>query len=176
MRLYEAFPHGPDLALVLEFMTTDLYQLMDALPRPMRESHVKACMQMILRGVAACHSRSIMHRDIKPSNVLIDASGVLKLGDFGQACVYCDTNAPYSNQVATRWYRAPELLFGSRSYDLSVDMWSVGCIFGELLNHCPLFPGENDIDQLVRIFQLLGTPDEHSWPVSCRFESVRPSQ
>jgi cell cycle related kinase len=89
-----------------------------------------------------------------------------KLADYGLARVH-DPRAndrPYSHQVATRWYRAPELLYGSRNYDAGVDLWAVGTIMGELLNHCPLFPGQNDIDQLYQVTMILGTPSKEIWP------------
>lgn len=104
-------------------------------------------------------------QDLKPGNLLVNASGILKLSDFGLATVYVGAKKSYSHQVATRWYRAPELLFGSRNYDAAVDMWAVGAIFAELLHTVPLFPGQNDIDQLYRVVQVLGNPDSQQWPV-----------
>ncbi|RLN78983.1 hypothetical protein BBJ28_00007356 [Nothophytophthora sp. Chile5] len=92
------------------------------------------------------------------------AEGVLKLSDFGLATVFVGrTGRLYSHQVATRWYRAPELLFGARQYDAAVDMWAVGAIFAELLRLTPLFPGQNDLDQLFRVIQVLGDI-ERQWP------------
>jgi serine/threonine protein kinase len=93
----------------------------------------------------------------------MDHQGILKLSDFGLATVYTGPQRAYSPQVATRWYRAPELLFGSKEYAYGVDMWSIGVIFAELLLHGPLFPGQNDLDQLYRIIQVLGHP-LHVWP------------
>jgi cell cycle related kinase len=102
-----------------------------------------------------------MHRDLKPANLLISAEGRLKIADFGLSRIYNDDGGrQYSHQVATRWYRAPELLYGARNYTEGVDLWAVGCIFGELLNNCPLFPGENDIDQLGIVTKNLGTPTQ----------------
>ena len=112
---------------------------------------------------------------------MISSSRVLKLADFGLAriCQQGDHSRPYSHQVATRWYRAPELLYGARKYDMGVDLWyaflrweyndclmnrAVGCIFGELLNHGPLFPGQNDIDQLCSVISVLGSPSKETWP------------
>ncbi|CAK4502394.1 unnamed protein product [Aphanomyces euteiches] len=100
-------------------------------------------------------------QDLKPSNLLVNREGVLKLSDFGLATVYTGPNREYAHQVATRWYRAPELLFGSRSYDEKVDMWAVGVVFAEMLQHAPIFPGLNDIDQIFRVMQVLGSP---KWP------------
>ncbi len=160
--------------------------------RTLAPAQIKTIMVGMLRGVAAVHKNGILHRDIKPSNILFTRDGALKLADFGLARV--DSNringSPgpkdtknrtpararvhdmgtlrqrglYSHEVATRWYRAPELLFGARKYGAGVDIWATGCIFGELLNHTPLFPGQNDIDQLSVVFAALGTPTPQDWP------------
>ncbi len=148
MKLFEVFPRGANLILVLEFMKTDLARILRNLRKPLPESHVKTYAQMMLRGIEHCHAMNIVHRDIKPANLLISPTGELKLGDFGLATVYVGNHKSYSHQVATRWYRAPELLYGSRSYNQKVDLWSAGCVIAEMLNHSPLFAGENDIDQL----------------------------
>eukprot|EP00736_Rhodelphis_marinus_P002595 Rmarinus@m.24762 len=164
VRLHEVFPQGNGLTLVFECMKTDLFEVLRNLTKPLSEPQVKQYMQMLLSGLCACHAASIMHRDIKPANLLIGLDGRLKLADFGLACVYTEHGGEYSHQVATRWYRAPELLFGARKYDTGVDVWAAGCIFAELLNHAPLFAGENDIDQLYRVLKTMGTPTEQTWP------------
>jgi len=129
---------------------------------------------MLLEGIHHCHSNGIIHRDLKPSNLLIDWNGILKICDFGQARAMptnrelmtqikdkdSQANGMLSHQVCTRWYRSPELLYGSNSYDFSVDMWSIGCIVGELLQKWPLFKGESDIEQLCLVVTALGTPPE----------------
>lgn len=119
---------------------------------------VKAYLLMLLKGVAFLHSRGVMHRDLKPANLLIGAQGRLKIADFGLSRIFQADRQErqYSHQVATRWYRAPELLYGARNYTEGVDLWAVGCILGELCNNCPLFPGENDIDQLGIVIRHLG--------------------
>ncbi|KAK3728556.1 hypothetical protein QZH41_011634 [Actinostola sp. cb2023] len=128
-------------------------------------AQIKSYLLMLLKGVAYCHNRGIMHRDLKPANLLISSTGHLKIADFGLARVFSNEgDRLYSHQVATRWYRAPELLYGARKYDEGVDLWAVGCIFGELLNNSPLFPGENDIEQLCCVLRTLGTPNEEIWP------------
>jgi cell cycle related kinase len=151
-------------------METDLGALMRAAAhfcRPLAHAEIKTLMLMVLKGVAAVHEHRLMHRDLKPANVLLSPAGVLKLADFGLARVHMrnEQSCPeYSHEVATRWYRAPELLFGARKYGNEVDLWAVGCIFAELFTGSPLFAGENDIDQLYRVLRVLGTPDDKTWP------------
>lgn len=98
----------------------------------------------------------IIHRDVKPENVLVSSAGVVKLCDFGFARLVGGTGESYTEYVATRWYRAPELLVGEQFYGAPVDIWAVGCLFSEMLTGEPLFPGESDIDQLFIIIKLLG--------------------
>ncbi|KAM8862681.1 cyclin-dependent kinase 20 isoform 2-T2 [Spinachia spinachia] len=118
-----------------------------------------------LREIKALQEIEDNQHDLKPANLLISSTGHLKIADFGLARLFtAQEDRLYSHQVATRWYRAPELLYGARKYDEGVDLWAVGCIFGELLNSSPLFPGENDIEQLCCVLRVLGTPTEDSWP------------
>lgn len=105
-------------------------------------------------------------QDLKPNNLLLDKNGIVKLADFGLAKSFGSPNRIYTHQVVTRWYRAPELLFGARKYGVGIDLWAVGCILSELLLRKPLLPGETDLDQLSKIFLVTGTPDEQNWPVS----------
>uniref|UniRef100_A0A5F8GIZ2 Cyclin-dependent kinase 7 n=1 Tax=Monodelphis domestica TaxID=13616 RepID=A0A5F8GIZ2_MONDO len=130
-------------------------------------SHIKAYMLMTLQGLEYLHQHWILHRDLKPNNLLLDENGVLKLADFGLAKSFGSPNRAYTHQVVTRWYRAPELLFGARMYGVGVDMWAVGCILAELLLRVPFLPGDSDLDQLTRIFETLGTPTEEQWPGMC---------
>jgi cell cycle related kinase len=167
VHMYESFPCGSSIVLSCEYMVSDLHQVMRCLSeegRAFPEWAVKTIMKMTLEGVAAVHEARLIHRDLKPANLLFSPSGVLKLGDFGLARVHEKDGQVYSHEVATRWYRPPELLYGARKYGFSVDLWAVGCIFGELLNHSPIFPGENDIDQIYRIVRSLGSLNEKSWP------------
>ncbi|XP_065427444.1 cyclin-dependent kinase 20-like isoform X5 [Chrysemys picta bellii] len=118
-----------------------------------------------LREIKALQEIEENQHDLKPANLLISSTGQLKIADFGLARVFSsDAGRLYSHQVATRWYRAPELLYGARKYDEGVDLWAVGCIFAELLNNSPLFPGENDIEQLCCVLRVLGTPSPRVWP------------
>ncbi|XP_014833970.1 PREDICTED: cyclin-dependent kinase 20 isoform X1 [Poecilia mexicana] len=165
VKLKDFFPHGTGFVLVFDFMLSDLSEVIRNSLQPLTPAQVKGYMMMLLKGVAFLHQNSIMHRDLKPANLLITSSGHLKVADFGLARLFSDQKERlYSHQVATRWYRAPELLYGARKYDEGVDLWAVGCIFGELLNSSPLFPGENDIEQLCCVLRVLGTPTRESWP------------
>eukprot|EP00752_Nemacystus_decipiens_P011562 g10267.t1 len=163
--LLDVYPEGSNTVLVLEYMPSDLAKVLDGAPCPLGEGHCKAYAGMLLKGLAWMHAHGLMHRDIKPSNLLLSAGGVLKIADFGQTRTHAvPQTRSYSHQVATRWYRAPELLYGTRRYGFGVDMWAAGAVVGEVLAGRPLFPGRSDIDQLHKILQVTGTPDETSWP------------
>lgn len=165
VRLLNVFPDETNLCIVLEYVSSDLSLLISTASSYLPRSHVKSLAHMLLEAVTYCHDHHIIHRDIKPSNVLLTESGRVKLADFGLARVY---GGPYmqslSHQVATRWYRAPELLFASRRYTPAVDVWAVGTVLAELWTLVPLFPGNNDIDQMFRVFQILGSPNPTTWP------------
>ncbi|XP_043309252.1 cyclin-dependent kinase 20 isoform X8 [Cervus elaphus] len=144
VQLKAVFPHGAGFVLAFEFMLSDLAEVVRHTQRPLAQAQVKSYLQMLLKGVAFCHANNIVHRDLKPANLLISASGQLKIADFGLARVFSpDGNRLYTHQVATR---------------------AVGCILGELLNGSPLFPGENDIEQLCCVLRILGTPSPKVWP------------
>ena len=126
---------------------------------------VQSYLKQLLLGIAYCHSHRVLHRDLKPQNLLIDRNNnALKLADFGLARAFGIPIRTYTHEVVTLWYRAPEILLGSKHYSTPVDVWSIGCIFSEMSNQRPLFPGDSEIDQLYKIFQMLGTPDEENWP------------
>jgi hypothetical protein len=167
LTLYDVFPQDTHLMLVFEYMPTDLQVEINQTNHTFSLDTIQYYSYNILKGLAFCHDNHIIHRDLKPSNILIAPDGVVKLGDFGLARVY-DPNSldSMSHQVATRWYRPPELLFASRNYTPSVDIWSAGAIIAELMTLSPLFPGNNDIDQISKVFEVMGTPTKNSWPVS----------
>jgi len=119
-----------------------------------------------MRGIDFCHSHRIIHRDLKPQNILIDGTGALKIADFGMARAFSVPLPRYTHEVVTMWYRAPEILFGGgkEEYSLPVDVWSAGCIFGEMATGAALFHGDSEIDTIFQIFRKLGTPTEAEWP------------
>ncbi|KAF3821730.1 hypothetical protein GH733_009772, partial [Mirounga leonina] len=166
-KLLDAFGHKSNISLVFDFMETDLEVIIKDNSLVLTPSHIKAYMLMTLQGLEYLHQHWILHRDLKPNNLLLDENGVLKLADFGLAKSFGSPNRAYTHQVVTRWYRAPELLFGARMYGVGVDMWAVGCILAELLLRVPFLPGDSDLDQLTRIFETLGTPTEEQWPDMC---------
>ncbi|GFR46399.1 hypothetical protein Agub_g7981 [Astrephomene gubernaculifera] len=166
--LLDVFPKGQAIYLVQEYCTTDLAALLRRLPAPPPERIAKGLMLQMCRGLEALHAEGIMHRDIKPSNTLLSASsGTLKLADCGLARPHDGGERPaYTHAVATRWYRAPELLYGARCYGPAVDTWALGLVWAELLGLSPLVPGDNDIDQLGRVIATFGSM-EAVWPVVC---------
>ncbi|OAL36884.1 pyruvate dehydrogenase (acetyl-transferring) E1 component, alpha subunit [Fonsecaea nubica] len=154
------------LMLVFEYMDKDLKKYMDARGDRGQLDHVtiKRFMQDLLRGTAFCHENRVLHRDLKPQNLLINTKGQLKLADFGLARAFGIPVNTFSNEVVTLWYRAPDVLLGSRTYNTSIDIWSAGCIMAEMYTGRPLFPGTTNEDQLQKIFRLMGTPSERTWP------------
>ncbi|KRY93852.1 Cyclin-dependent kinase 5, partial [Trichinella pseudospiralis] len=165
VRLIDVLHGSRRLTLVFEYCDQDLKKYFDSLNNEIDPQMVKSLMYQLLRGLAFCHSKKVLHRDLKPQNLLLSRSMELKLADFGLARAFGLPVRCYSSDVVTLWYRPPDVLFGARFYDTSIDMWSAGCIFAEIA--CagqPLFPGSDTDDQLKRIFRLLGTPDERTWP------------
>jgi serine/threonine protein kinase len=164
VRLVDVFPHKRNLNLVFEFMETDLEAVIKDRRLHLGPGDIKAYMAQVLSAIECCHANWVLHRDMKPNNLLIAADGTLKLADFGLARIFGSPERCFTHQVFARWYRAPELLFGSKTYGGGVDMWAIGCVMGELMLRVPLFEGNSDIDQLGRIFAVLGTPTEAQWP------------
>jgi len=154
----------PDsIFLVFEFCENDFASILDKIPRPFSESEVKLIMIQLLSAVKYLHENFVLHRDIKLSNLLMK-DGNVKLADFGLARLFGNPLRPYTPKVVTLWYRPPELLLGSETYHTAADMWAVGCVFGELLQHKPLLPGRTELEQLDLIFKLLGSPNVRIWP------------
>ncbi|ETV96626.1 CMGC/CDK protein kinase [Aphanomyces invadans] len=152
--------------MVMDYSDNDLKRVFEkqaATKHPFLSSEIKTLLQQLLRAIAHMHSKWYIHRDLKSSNLLYE-QGVLKVCDFGMARKYGSPIRTYTQLVVTLWYRAPELLLGALQYSTAVDMWSVGCIFAEMILLTPLFMGRGEIDQLDQIFKLLGAPTEANWP------------
>jgi serine/threonine protein kinase len=165
------------LMLVFEFMDGDLKKYMDTQGErgALKPIVIKSFMYQLLRGIDFCHQNRVLHRDLKPQNLLINSKGALKLGDFGLARAFGIPVNTFSNEVVTLWYRAPDVLLGSRTYNTSIDIWSAGCIMAEMYTGRPLFPGTTNEDQIVRIFRIMGTPTERTWPGITQFPDYKPT-
>ncbi|XP_023340935.1 cyclin-dependent kinase 7-like [Eurytemora carolleeae] len=164
IELVDVFGHKSNVSIVMDFMDTDLEVIIKDTNIILSAANIKSYILQTLQGLEYLHANWILHRDLKPNNLLVDCKGCLKLGDFGLAKYFGSPNRQYTHVVVTRWYRAPELLFGAKNYGTGVDIWAVGCILAELLLRIPFLAGETDLDQLAKIFQALGTPTEESWP------------
>ncbi|CAN6860125.1 hypothetical protein F2Q70_00003409 [Brassica cretica] len=146
-----------DVYIVYELMDTDLHQIIRS-DQPLTDDHCQYFLYQILRGLKYIHSANVLHRDLKPSNLLLNANCDLKIADFGLARTTSETDL-MTEYVVTRWYRAPELLLNSSEYTSAIDVWSVGCIFAEIMTREPLFPGKDYVHQLKLITELIGSPD-----------------
>ncbi|KAF5904017.1 cyclin-dependent kinase-like 5 isoform X1, partial [Clarias magur] len=156
VELKEAFRRRGKLYLVFEYVEKNMLELLEEMPNGVPPDKVRNYIYQLIKAIHWCHKNEIVHRDIKPENLLISSNDILKLCDFGFARNLSEgSDANYTEYVATRWYRSPELLLGA-PYGKAVDMWSVGCILGELSDGQPLFPGESEIDQLFTIQKVLG--------------------
>lgn len=168
------------LYLIFEYMEHDLTGLASLPDSKFSEPQVKCYMRQLLSGLHHCHSRGVLHRDIKGSNLLIDNNGILKIADFGLATIVDPSqNQPLTSRVVTLWYRPPELLLGATQYGVSVDLWSAGCILGELYARKPIMPGRTEVEQLHKIFKICGSPSEEYWaksnfPHSTGFKPLHP--
>ncbi|EQL28345.1 CMGC/CDK protein kinase [Blastomyces dermatitidis ATCC 26199] len=153
-----------DVYLVMDFVEHDLKTLLEDMREPFLPSETKTLLLQIISATEFLHSHWIIHRDLKTSNLLMNNRGEIKLADFGMARYYGDPPPKLTQLVVTLWYRSPELLLGADKYGPEIDMWSIGCIFGELLTKEPLFQGKNEVDQLSKIFALTGPPTTQTWP------------
>ncbi|KAI9197403.1 kinase-like domain-containing protein [Polychytrium aggregatum] len=176
VRLLDIVHNDTKLYLIFEFLDLDLKKYMDSVsPHMLHPDLVKSYMYQLVQGVFYCHSHRILHRDLKPQNLLIDQHGMLKLADFGLARAVGVPLRTYTHEVITLWYRAPEILLGSKHYSTAVDMWSVGTIFAEMAMREALFPGDSEIDELFQIFRVLGTPTETDWPGVSSLPDYKPN-
>ena len=165
LHLYEAYTADECIHMVLEFCPIDLENIINNKKLFLKEDQIRKYMEMTISGMKYCHDNFILHRDLKPSNLLIGLNGQIRIADFGLAKSY-PTSGNMTPTVVTIWYRAPELLFGARHYSAAVDVWAIGCIFAELMIRRPIFQAMSDsnIEQLQKIFNVMGTPTENTWP------------
>ncbi|PAV84334.1 hypothetical protein WR25_16815 [Diploscapter pachys] len=165
------------LYLIFEFLSMDLKKYIDQLPSGeyLDQGTVKSYLFQICQAICFCHQRRVLHRDLKPQNLLVDTNGAIKVADFGLARAIGIPIRQYTHEVVTLWYRAPEVLLGATRYSMGVDMWSIGTIFFEMLVKKPLFQGDSEIDELFKIFQVMGTPTEETWPGVSSLHDYKPT-
>ncbi|CAF0744624.1 unnamed protein product [Adineta steineri] len=163
VKLHDVFLTDERCYFLLEYMNEDLKRYLDR-NRPLERKIIKSFTHQLLEAIFYCHRHRIIHRDIKPHNILVNNEGRVKMCDFGLARAFTIPMKIYTHEIVTLWYRAPEILLGSLNYGTPVDMWAIGCIFGEMYQGWPLFHGDSEIDQIFQIFKLLGTPSEDNWP------------
>ncbi|KAM4599971.1 serine/threonine-protein kinase ICK-like [Fundulus diaphanus] len=171
IKLKEVIRENDHLYFIFEYMKENLYQLMKDRTRLFPESAVRNIMFQILQGLAFIHKHGFFHRDMKPENLLCMGPELVKIADFGLAREI-RSRPPYTDYVSTRWYRAPEVLLRSISYNSPIDQWAVGCIMAELYTLRPLFPGSSEVDTIFKICQVLGTPKKTDWPEGYQLASA----
>ena len=159
----ESLAQFNELYVVSDLMETDLAQIIKS-HQVLSDEHVQFFLYQILRGLKYIHSCGIIHRDLKPRNLLVNSNCDLKICDFGLARANISTlmtkNATLTDYIATRWYRAPEVILSWRQYTAAIDVWSVGCILAELIRRKPLLPAQNEQEQMMMITRLVGTPND----------------
>ncbi|XP_020285438.1 cyclin-dependent kinase-like 4 [Pseudomyrmex gracilis] len=156
VNMIEVFRRRKRVYLVFEYLDHTVLDELEETERGLDWEKSRKYIFQILRGLDFCHTHKIMHRDVKPENVLVSPNGVIKLCDFGFARHITGPNESCTDYVATRWYRAPELLFGESRYGRGIDVWAAGCLYAEMVTGQPLFPGDSDVDQLYRITKFFG--------------------
>jgi len=175
VRLLDVFCKPNKLVLVFEFLENDLKKYMKASNGRLQPVQVKNFAFQLCKGVEFCHANRIIHRDLKPQNLLIDNRLRLKIADFGLARAFTVPVPKYTHEVVTVWYRPPEILLGAVLYSVPVDLWSIGCVMGEMATGQPLFAGDSEIDTIFKIFQKLGTPTEAMWPGVSELPDYKPT-
>lgn len=165
VELKEVINGQGNLTLVFEYLDYDLKKYLEKKRGPLDPALIKSYSYQIIAGLCYCHCHRYLHRDLKPQNLLLNIhNGLIKLADFGLARAYTIPLRNYTREVITLWYRPPEILLGCKYYSLPVDIWSIGAIIAEMFMKIPLFQGDSEIDQLYKIFQVMGTPSDDEWP------------
>lgn len=167
VHLREHFRENGKLYLIFDYIDRTLLEELQAVanetggaPGGLPVEQIKIILFQILRAIEFLHKQRILHRDIKPENLLLSRNGIVKLCDFGFARgIREDPKYNYTDYVSTRWYRAPELLVGDAAYSSSIDLWALGCIFAEMFNGVPLFPGDSDLHTLQLIIETIAADD-----------------
>jgi CTD kinase subunit alpha len=181
VRLREVMVEKNDCYMVFEYLSHDLTGLLNHPTFKLEQSHKKDLAKQLFEGLDYLHRRGVLHRDIKAANILVSNTGQLKLADFGLARFYAKrSKLDYTNRVITIWYRSPELLLGETQYGPAVDIWSAACVLVEIFTRHAIFPGDGgEINQLDKIYNILGTPTKEDWPgiVDMQwFDLLRPTE
>jgi cyclin-dependent kinase-like len=157
VRLLQVFREEEKLYLVFEYVERTVLEELESCPDGIPLEKLKAITYQMVKALDFLHSHDIVHRDVKPENLLVNKTGLLKVCDFGFArSTLPNQSAVYTDYVSTRWYRSPELLVGDANYDKTVDIWAIGCIYAEMFNGMPLFPGDSDLHTLKLILDMFG--------------------
>lgn len=164
VKLVDVIHTNTKLTLVFEYLDTDLKKLMTLKENVLNESTIKSFLYQLLRGVHYIHKKKILHRDLKPQNLLISEENILKIADFGLARSFSVSSKNYTHEVITLWYRPPDVLIGCKNYDINIDMWSIGCIFVEMLLGYPIFSGSSEAEQVIEILKVIGIPSYEDYP------------
>jgi CTD kinase subunit alpha len=181
VNLREVMVEKNDCYMVFEYLSHDLTGLLNHPTFKLEQSHKKDLAKQLFEGLDYLHRRGVLHRDIKAANILVSNTGQLKLADFGLARFYAkNSKLDYTNRVITIWYRSPELLLGETQYEAAVDIWSAACVLVEIFTRHAIFPGDGgEINQLDKIYNVLGTPTVETWPgiVDMQwFDLLRPTE
>ena len=165
VQLYEIIQDVDKIVLIFEYADMDLKMYVDKEKGIKDLKIIQQFTLQILNGLYYCNINRIIHRDLKPQNLLLITSEMkLKLCDFGLSRMFSLPMGKMTHEIITLWYRPPEVLLGIENYTTKVDSWSIGCIMAEMITGKPLFPGDSEIGQLFKIFQIMGTPNEENWP------------
>eukprot|EP01083_Nonionella_stella_P034682 94873_1 len=178
--LYDVIIYGRSLYLVFEFCEYDLKKYLNKCYKEgnaLSSKQCKSILYQMLSALSYCHSVRIFHRDLKPQNILINASTQsIKIADFGLARTFSIPNRNWTHEVITLWYRPPEILLGDDKYTMFVDIWSIACIFHEVINDSKiLFRGDSEISQMMQIFQVCGSPTTSNWPSVHKLKHMKPT-